>query len=430
MSVIRLTAPVIKKHHTVPLEGSKSYSNRALCIAALSKQPVTISSISPGDDVDIFCTALIALGYEVSQKGDAVRVAGKAKGGKVNIDVGPAGTCMRFLTALSATLPDTTVSISGTARMHQRPIGDLVEALRTVGAEINYNEKDGYPPLTIKGKKLTGGEVSIRGDVSSQFISALLMIAPAMENGLSLSIEGPLLSESYIEMTADFIKRGGVSVTKNSINWKVLPGQSYSAECFNIEGDASGASYLWSLAALGNCSVRVCNIAPDSLQGDAKFPELLSSMGCTVTSGTDNSIDWIEVTGTDKLRAVNADMTLMPDTAQTLAVIAACAGGTSHITGLSSLRIKETDRIQAMVNELEKTGIKVTAGPDSLQIEGGKPLPARIATYEDHRMAMSFAPLVTRLPWLEIADPGVVSKSFPGFWRVLQSMEIEVCTLS
>ena len=430
MSILKLGTCSLPETFSVPLEGSKSYTNRALTIAAIQNQAVGIENVSPSDDARIFCNALASLGYSTERSERSIQLSPSevVPESAININIGPAGTCMRFLTALCATTEGCDVALHGTDRMHQRPIGKLVDCLQQLGAQISYEVNEGYPPLRIRGRALQGGVVSIDGGVSSQFISALLMIAPRLEQGLELTITGEFISESYVAMTCESMKLAGVSVEQEERVYRVRPGQRYDIDTMHIEGDASGASYLWSLAALSGKTVVVQNISSQSAQGDAKFPQLLKAMGCTVTEGVDHGIPWIAVTGSTTLNAIEADMTLMPDTAQTLAVIAACAKGTSRLTGLSSLRIKETDRIDAVVEELARCGIQVDAGPDVMEIHGGVPQSARIQTYDDHRMAMAFAPLIARVPWLEIEDPDVVGKSFPSFWTVLASAGVDVCT--
>jgi 3-phosphoshikimate 1-carboxyvinyltransferase len=370
--------------------------------------------------------ALKLLGVSVNQP-DATTIVVKGCGGsfeRVNttFDVGPAGTTIRFLTALYAAIPGIEVILRGSERMHLRPIGDLVNALRQAGATIDYLLNDKCPPLRIRSTTpLQGRGISLNGSTSSQFISALLLSSPLFADGLDVTIEGTQISTSYIDMTIQSLADFGVEVSHDNYQrFHVSSGQTFCARDYEVEGDASGASYLWALAAVSGGTITVENINPSSAQGDIQFPTLLERMGCSVrTSGRS-----ITVSGTKELRAIEADMTLMPDTAQTLATIAACAQGTTVIRGLSTLKVKETDRIEAVRTELSKMGIQADTGPDYIAVHGGTPRPARIATYEDHRMAMSFAILVTRTGSMRIMDPKVVEKSFTDFWRTLASLGI------
>jgi 3-phosphoshikimate 1-carboxyvinyltransferase len=334
------------------------------------------------------------------------------------IDVGPAGTTMRFLTALIATLPETAVTLSGSKRMHERPIAPLVSALHELGADIEYLGQPNCPPLKICGRHLSGNRCKVSGSTSSQFISALLMVAPRLPVGLQLEITGELVSKTYLEMTREAMEAFGVTV---SSSYAVAGAASYRGCHYQIEGDASSASYLFALAALGGGPITVSGVNPRSLQGDMKFPKLLEQMGCQVEYKQNE----ISVARNGPLLPIECDMTLMPDTAQTLAVVAACAEGTSKITGLSTLKHKETDRLQALHQELAKVGIDSKIDATSITVKGGTPHTARVATYEDHRMAMSFAVLAAVTDSIEIEHPQVVEKSFPDFFQVLRQLGIE-----
>jgi 3-phosphoshikimate 1-carboxyvinyltransferase len=370
--------------------------------------------------------ALQNLGVSVSERDDSTIVVegcgGSFKQVNTTIDVGPAGTTMRFLTALCAAIPGIDVTLRGSERMHLRPIGDLVNALRQAGATIDYLLHENCPPLRIRSTSpLLGRGISLNGSTSSQFISALLLSSPLFADGLDVTIEGTQISTSYIDMTIQSIADFGVEVFHDNYQrFYVSSGQTFYARDYRVEGDASGASYLWALAAVSGGSITVENINPSSAQGDIQFPTLLERMGCSVHTN-DRSIT---VSGTKELRAIEADMTLMPDTAQTLATVAACAQGTTVIRGLSTLKVKETDRIEAMRTELSKMGIHADTGPDYIAVHGGTPKPARIATYDDHRMAMSFAILAARTGTIHITDPKVVEKSFPDFWSTLAFLGI------
>ena len=335
---------------------------------------------------------------------------------------------MRFLTALCCVVEGCEVRLHGSERMHKRPIGALVDALKTLGADITYEGTPGHPPLRIRGHKDGWGtKASMQGHISSQFFTALLLIAPQLPNGLQLQVEGQQISPSYIDMTCEMMEHFDVSVTHEDYRcYHVTPHATYTPTTLHIEGDASGASYFWGLAACSGGRIRVHNASPTSLQGDIQFAHILEKMGCTYRTGVHQGVPWIEVKGPTSCQGVEVDMSSMPDTAQSLAVIASCAKGKTHITGLSTLKHKETDRLVALHQELEKLGIHSTITEESITIEGGTPHKARIDTYEDHRMAMSFAILGAHLEGIEINEPHVVTKSFPDFWQVLQSTGIHV----
>jgi len=431
MKIAHLSPPASAPRATVEVPGSKSYTNRALITAALASGVSTLTSASLSSDSEALIGALRLLGVSVEESpgelGTTLVVEGL--GGAFapyhgEINVGPAGTTMRFLTALCAGIAGVDLVLKGSERMHARPIRELVTALRTLGAEIDYLGVEGCPPLRIRSRThLKGGAVSIDGSVSSQFISALLLTAPLHAGGLSIEIKGEQISKSYIDMTIQSVADFGVTIVNEGYRrYSCAPGQRFQAGPFHVEGDASGASYLWGLAAISGGKVCVRNINPRSAQGDINFPELLARMGCSVSSDARS----ITVTGTKDLRGIEVDMSSMPDTAQTLAVIAACARGTTTIRGLSTLRIKETDRIAALHTELLKLGIESEPGPDYLVVHGGAPRGALIKTYDDHRMAMSFAMLAASVPDMRIEEPHVVEKSFPTFWETLKDIGLGV----
>ncbi len=426
MSHITLHSPTHPIAASVAVPGSKSYTNRALLMAALASGASRLTSVSPSTDCDALISALKTLGVSVSQENNSTIVVNGCGGNfsqaRTTIDVGPAGTTMRFLTALCAAIPGIEVTLRGTERMHVRPIGDLVNALRQASAAIDYLQREGCPPLLIHSTQpLKGRGISLNGSTSSQFISALLLASPLFKDGLDVSIEGTQISTSYIDMTIQSLADFGVEVSHaNYARFEVAPGQSFRARDYQVEGDASGASYLWALAAVTAGTMTVDNINPGSAQGDINFPTLLERMGCSVRKDARS----ITVSGTPHLRAIEADMSLMPDTAQTLATVAACAEGTTVIRGLSTLRVKETDRIEALRAELSKMGVQADTGPDYIAVHGGTLRPARIDTYEDHRMAMSFAVLAGRTDNIQIAEPQVVEKSFPDFWETLANLGI------
>ncbi|MCL2888458.1 MAG: 3-phosphoshikimate 1-carboxyvinyltransferase [Elusimicrobia bacterium] len=399
----------------IVLGGSKSLTNRALLTASLADGRSVIENASLSADSKILINALKKLGVKITG-GKKIRISGGKKLNKnVRIDAKDAGTAFRFLTAFCA-LTEKEIILTGSARMQKRPIGELVSALNSLSANIKYLKEAGFPPLKIRKGVLLGGRTTIGGNISSQFISALLMLGPALKNGLEVNIKGHLVSASYIDMTLDVMRRFGAKIENKNYRKITVKGPYKSAK-YKCEPDASGASYFLACGALNpGGKVRV-NLNPYSLQGDVEFADILAKMGAKVVKGK----DYIEVSNNCQLKAVNADMTLMPDTAQTLAVLCAFARGKSKITGLSTLRIKETDRIKALCAELAKMHVKTKSGKDFIEIYGAAaPQTAKIKTYNDHRMAMSFAPAAAVLGKIEILTPSVVKKSFPDFWIKLK----------
>lgn len=408
----------------VTIPGSKSYTNRALIMAAIADGESVLKNISLSDDSMVLIECLRKLGVEIDVRGDLARVfGGRFESFEGVLDVGPAGTVMRFLVALCAFLPGVDVTLKGSDRMHRRPIGDLVDALRELHADIVYLDEEGFPPLKIRGVSGTGGKVRMNGNVSSQFFSALLLVAPLIGE-LEVEVSGEQISKSYLDMTFDGMREFGVEVENDSYRrYFVKQDQGFFAREYFVEGDASGASYFWGLAAASGGRVRVSGVGRDSLQGDAKFPELLKKMGCEVIYGE----DFIEVAGVKQLKGIEVDMSSMPDTAQTLAVVAAFAEGVTKITGLSTLKNKETDRLLALKNELMKIGVETRVGGDFVEIYGAgfhesDRNKVVIETYDDHRMAMAFSLLAAKIEEVEILNPNVVSKSFPDFWEKLAAL--------
>lgn len=429
---LTLTTPREAICATVTIPASKSFSNRALIAAALATGRSIIHDVSPSEDTVALLTAMEQLGFEVERLGDStVAIQGGVEQIREEsrvIEVGPAGTTFRFLTSLLAATRSGETVLRGSERMHQRPIGDLVDALAQRGATITYEGTSGCPPLRIHGSRLQGGEVTIPGSTSSQFITSLLLAAPCFEGGLTVVVEGELVSSSYVGTTLEVMEKFGVSVEQvpGSLHYRVPAGSSYQPTLYQPEGDATGATYWWGIAALSGGTVTVRNISRTSRQGDIGFLSILESMGCTVEDGDDDDgVPWVRVKGPRRLRATNADMTLLPDSAQTLAVLAACAEGTSILTGLETLSLKESDRIGDTIRELTSCGIVATGSSSSMTITGGVPRPTRpIATYHDHRMAMAFAMLAATVPGVVISDPQVTGKSYPDFWRHLHSIGI------
>lgn len=429
METVVISPPLKPVCGDVDLPGSKSFSNRALILAAQAESSVEIHNVAEADDTDILLSGLRKIGCPVDRRGQRVTLSRPSlplpQG--VTIDIGHAGTAMRFLTAYLASLPVVEVVLCGSNRMHERPIGPLVDSLRQLGASIDYLERDGCPPIRISGiQEQQASRVQITADVSSQFVSALLLVAPTLPKGLTLSLAGDVVSAPYIKMTEHLLRHFGVQCPLDQAGRYSIPHQPLKCSSYSVEPDASGASYLWSIAALCGGEIGIKGLAPTSTQGDVHFVELLSWMGCTKSySQFDGGI--FRVRGPEQLLAGDFDLTEMPDVAQTLAVVAAFAKGESQLNGLQTLRHKETDRIRALALELRSVGIEATEQKAALRVRGGVVHPSRpIRTYDDHRMAMSFALLGTQVENIVIEDPKVVSKSFPTYWDTLDTLGFRV----
>ena len=392
---------------------SKSISNRALLIQALCpEQHYTIERLAVCDDT------------EHMQQGIADKRAGAAI-----IDIGATGTAMRFLTAYLAITSGETV-LTGSKRMQQRPIGILVEALRTLGADISYVNNEGYPPLCIKGKSLRGGEVEVEASISSQYISALLMISPCLAEGLTLHLRGDIASRTYIELTLDLMRHYGARAEwGDGQTIRIAPG-GYEDRPLTVEGDWSGASYWYELAAVAaHCGheveILLRGLTANSKQGDRVVAEMFEPLGVT----TEYTVEGARLIHSE-LRTQNSelkmDFTHCPDIAQTLAVTCCLLGVPFTFEGIHSLRIKETDRVAALITELRKLGYVLHAeGDKQLVWDGERTEPSAsptIVTYDDHRMAMAFAPAALCYEGLTIENPEVVSKSYPGFWKDLEQL--------
>ena len=408
---------------TISVPGSKSYTNRGLIIAALADGKSVLHGYSNSSDSQILISALQQLGVTVTYDENKITVIGN--GGSFekfhgNINVAEAGTAMRFLTAICCLVPGE-IMLKGSERMNERPIKGLVDALLQLGANVEYIKKDGFAPLKIRGGKLHGGKVNIDASLSSQFLSGLLMIAPVLDSPLEIVSNEKIASAPYIDMTIFIMQHFGASVNKD-LNCYSVHKLSYKPANYIVEGDASSASYFFALAAITQSTVRVNNLSISSLQGDVKFVDLLEKMGCHIIKGN----DYIEVTGAKELKAIAADMKDMQDAAQTLAVVAAFAKGTTILTGLKNLELKETKRLTALQKELTKMGIDCSTDGEQIRIVGGTPKGTFINTYNDHRMAMAFAIAGTRVNNLQIESPGVVKKSFPDFWKSLKKIGVKV----
>jgi len=404
----------------VNVPGSKSYTNRALITAALADGESTITNALFSDDTKYMASGLNALGIPIKEDPNANRFIINGKGGiipakQANLFIGNAGTAMRFLTAM-LTLGNGVYEIDGIERMRQRPIQDLLDGLKQLGADVVSKFNNGCPPVLIQGIGLQGGSAVVNGDLSSQYFSALLMTAPYAKTDVSIIVKGDLVSKRYVDMTIALMRQFGVNVENNSYKtFFVKSGQRYKALRYEVEGDASAASYFFASAAITGGKVRVVGIGSNSLQGDIHFVDVLKSMGCKVT----NNANWIEVQG-DSLHGIDVDMGDMPDVVQTLAAVAVFARGKTRVRNVKNMRIKETDRIAAVVNELRRMGISAVEYEDGFEIEPSPPRPAEIETYDDHRMAMSFALIGLRAKGIKIKHPECVSKTFPDYFQRLE----------
>jgi 3-phosphoshikimate 1-carboxyvinyltransferase len=424
--------PAIHARGTVRLPGSKSISNRTLLLAALAEGTTEIRELLASDDTHVMLMALQKLGVRWEQAGESQDYTVHGVGGsfpvhQADLFMGNAGTAIRPLTAaLAVTGGDYT--LHGVARMHERPIGDLVDALNAVGARIAYTGEVGFPPLHIQRGMIHAQRMAVRGNVSSQFLTALLMAAPLMarDHEITIDVVGELISKPYIDITLNLMRRFGVTVQRD--DWRsftVQAGQRYTSPgAIHVEGDASSASYFLAAGAIAGGPVRVEGVGRDSIQGDLRFVEALEQMGALVTMGE----NWVEARSNGVLKAIDADFNHIPDAAMTIAVAALYADGPSTLRNIGSWRVKETDRLSAMAIELRKLGAVVEEGADSLRITPpAEILPAAIDTYDDHRMAMCFS-LATltgaarRGSRIRINDPKCVAKTFPDYFEAFASI--------
>jgi len=410
----------------VKLPGSKSISNRTLLLAALSKGTTEIKDLLASDDTHVMLTALQKLGVKWEQIGQAQDyivhgINGVLPVHHADLFMGNAGTAIRPLTAALAAIGGD-YTLHGVQRMHERPIGDLVDALNAVGAQIEYTGEPGYPPLHVRRGHLHAQAMQVRGNVSSQFLTALLMAAPLMAKDHAVTIEviGELISKPYIEITLNLMQRFGVEVQRKG--WQaftVSAGQHYTSPgMIHVEGDASSASYFLAAGAIAGGPVRVEGIGSNSIQGDVRFAEALEQMGAKITMGE----NWIEAEGHGPLKAIDADFNHIPDAAMTIAVAALYANSTTTLRNIASWRVKETDRIAAMATELRKLGATVEEGADYLRVTPPERIQAAtIDTYDDHRMAMCFSlaslnGAARHGNTIRINDPKCVAKTFPDYF--------------
>ena len=409
----------------VRIPGSKSLSNRILLLAALAEGTTTITNLLDSDDVKHMLNALSQLGirYELSEDRTecTLQGAGQALGATASeLFLGNAGTAMRPLCA-ALCLGEGEYHLTGEPRMYERPIGDLVDALRELGADITYLGDKNYPPLLIKANGLNGGEVSIKGNISSQFLTALLMAAPMASEDLIINVDGELVSKPYIDITLHTMALFGVNVINDNYErFTIKSGQTYrSPGEVMVEGDASSASYFLAAAAIAGGTIRVYGVGADSVQGDKRFAEVLEAMGASVTYGP----TYIEVTRGATLKAVDMDMNHIPDAAMTIATTALFAEGTTAIRNIYNWRVKETDRLSAMATELKKVGATVVEGDDFIEVTPPAQLThAAIDTYDDHRMAMCFSLVCLSNTPVTINDPGCTRKTFPEYFDLFKQI--------
>ncbi|HEX5660453.1 MAG TPA: 3-phosphoshikimate 1-carboxyvinyltransferase [Polyangiales bacterium] len=420
-AIVPLTRPV---DADVPVVGSKSYTNRALIIAALAEGESLLTGALFSDDTQHMAEALRQLGIPVDADFEARTLRVQGAGGKVpaasaKCFVGNSGTTARFLSVVLA-LGDGVYEIDGVPRMRERPNQPLIDALTQLGVRIEALAKPGCFPLRIHGGSLQGGAVSVAGSASSQYASGLMMAAPAMPRGLALELTGSLVSKPYLEMTAQTMRDFGAKLEWRGEREFVIAAGPYLGRTYAIEPDASAASYFFAAAAITGGRVRVNDLGTRSLQGDRGLVHLLERMGCKL----EETASYTELRGPadGKLRGIDVDMSELSDVAQTLAVVAPFASTPTRVTGIGFIRHKETDRVAAVVNELQRLGIRAEEEEDGYLIYPGTPHSAQIETYDDHRMAMSFALVGLRVPGVEIKDPGCVSKTFPTYFDVLETL--------
>jgi len=405
----------------VSVPGSKSFSHRFLVAAALSDGDCTIENCLISEDTLLTMDALRQMGVSIRVEGEQIRVRGKR--GRFSacqkpIFLGNSGTSLRLVCALAA-LGEGLYTITGTKRMQERPIQDLLDGLVKIQVPAKSINGNGCPPVTIEGGKRTGGVTELRCGKSSQYLSAMLIIAPCTRSGIEIRVtEGPV-SKPYVGMTRYVMQQFGIQLEQTGYEkFSVAGCQTYRHGVYTVEPDCSQAGYFWAAAAITGGDVLVKGTRLDMRQGDVGIVRLLEAMGCKVVEEADG----VRVVG-EALTAIETDMSDMPDMVPTIAVVSAFARGRTRIKNVSHLKIKESNRIEAVVRELSKMGVNALATDDGLVVEGGKPHGAVIDTYNDHRIAMSFAVAGLVVPGMDIRNPGCVEKSFPNFWEVFESLK-------
>ncbi len=411
---------------SVSVPGSKSLTNRALVVAALAEGSTVLTNVLVADDTVRMVESLEQLGFSVNVGAGGAGTTGvDGFGGRIpvcgaRLDVGNAGTAARFLVALT-TLGSGDFVVDGSPRMRERPIGDLLDGLRQLGAAIEC--PTGCPPVRVQANGLAGGRAAIDGDTSSQFVSALLLVAPYARSPVEVVVGRPLSSKPYVDMTLAVMADFGIEVARDGYRRFAVPcGRYRGRPVFDVESDASAASYFFGAAAIAGGTVRVEKISRGSRQGDIQFLDVLSAMGCRVEEGG----GWVQVTGSRELRGVDVDLGDIPDTAQTLAAVAPFAGSPTTVRGIASARLKECDRVSATCRELSRLGVAVQERADGFVIQPCREMrAATIRTYGDHRMAMAFALVGLRVPGVSIENPSCVSKTFPRYFEVLDGLRVQ-----
>ncbi|MEM5506214.1 3-phosphoshikimate 1-carboxyvinyltransferase [Shewanella frigidimarina] len=418
MKQLRLN-PINCINGEINIPGSKSISNRVLLLATLAKGSTTLTNLLDSDDIRYMLASLKQLGIQYTLSEDKTECVVEGNEGPISsasaqsLFLGNAGTAMRPLCA-ALTLGQGEFTLTGEPRMEERPIGDLVDALRQLGADVTYLKNDGFPPLTINATGLNGGDVEIAGDLSSQFLTALLMVAPLTKDSVNIKIKGELVSKPYIDITIALMKQFGVEVINHQYQrFEIKAGQHYvSPGKVLVEGDASSASYFLAAGAIKGGEVKVTGVGRLSIQGDVKFADALAQMGADIEWGDDYII-----ARKSTLTAIEMDMNHIPDAAMTIATAALFATGTTKLTNIYNWRIKETDRLAAMATELRKVGAIVEEGHDYITITPPAELnTAAIDTYNDHRMAMCFSMMAFADCGITINDPDCTSKTFPDYF--------------
>ncbi|QDU63896.1 3-phosphoshikimate 1-carboxyvinyltransferase [Planctomycetes bacterium Pan216] len=406
---------------TVRPPGSKSYTNRALPIAALARGASRLEGLLDSEDTQVMMESLRRLGFSLTHRPEGTVLEIEGAGGTIpakgaELYLANSGTSIRFLTAMVA-VGEGTFRLDGVERMRERPIADLLTALRDLGVDARSVPENGCPPVIVEAKGLPGGTVRVKGSTSSQFLSALLIAAPAAQAPLTVEVDGELVSKPYIEMTLQVIEAFGAKVTRVGEQVYRFDASGYQGTEYTIEPDASAASYFFGAAAATAGSVTVDGLGTSSLQGDLDFVRVLERMGCQV----DMSENSTSVTG-GSLIGVDVDMGDISDTVPTLAAVACFAKGPTRIRNVAHVRVKETDRLKALATEIRKTGTEVIEHPDGLDIHPGQLQGATFDTYDDHRMAMSLALLGLRVPGVVIRNPGCTSKTYPDYFRDLATL--------
>ena len=410
---------------TIRPPGSKSITNRAMILAALANGVTQLTGVLDSQDTQVMIESLRRLGLTIEHDADkccctVTGAPGRLAADSIDLWLENSGTSIRFLTSLCA-LGLGTYRLDGIERMRERPIGDLVRPLNDLGAGIRFeNENSDCPPIVVDGTQgqFTGGKAAIRGDISSQFLSSILMSAPATRDGVTLNVEGELVSIPYVTMTLSMMQDFGVEVVHPAdlSSFHISP-QQYTARTYDIEPDASAASYFFGVAAVTGGTITVEGLSKNALQGDIRFVDALEQMGCQVTWNESS----VTVTGRP-LHGIDIDMNHISDTAQTLSTVAVFADSPTTIRNVGHMRHKETDRIAAVVTELQRCGLQAEELDDGLRIHPGMPQPAKIETYDDHRMAMSFSLLGLKADGIQILDPGCTSKTYPKYFADLDAL--------